>query len=225
MTQIQPLFAIPVATALLDQAGALNAELRALFLQMEASGQHANPDAYQVQSKALFESRFDLFSSPHPAIGKLRDFCWRQLYQVVREANGYDMETLRRLHIANEAWFHITRRGGSFGVHNHPMHSWSGVYCVAQEGDDPSSDSGKFTIINPHIMNTMYLDMGTFKLKDPYGMSNMSLRLQPGQLLIFPSWLLHYVSPFEPRDEDALRITVAFNARFRLEGYERGQQV
>ena len=59
---------------------------------------------------------------------------------------------------------------------------------------------------------------------EPYGMGNMSLRLRPGQLVMFPSWLLHQVTPFEP-EGDGLRITVAFNARFRLDGYQRGQRI
>jgi uncharacterized protein (TIGR02466 family) len=224
MARISPLFAVPLATATIDGADALNARLRRIFLEREAEGTHANDDAYQVSSKALFESRFGLFETDDPAISSLRDFCWAQVYQVIRDVNGYDTDTLQRLHIGNEAWFHITRKGGSFGVHNHPMHSWSGVYCVCQEGDDPASDSGRFTIINPHAMNNMYLDMATFRMRDPYAMGNVSMRLQPGQLVVFPSWLLHYVSPFEP-ETDGLRITVAFNARFRLEGYVRGQKV
>ena len=225
MPQVTPLFAVPLASATLDGAEALNPRLRRLFLEREASGQHANQDAYQVSSKALFESSFGLFETQDPDISRLRDFCWAQLYQMIGEVNGYDRDTLQRLHIASESWFHITRRGGNFGVHNHPMHSWSGVYCVCQESDDPASDSGRFEIINPHVMNTMYMDMAMFKLKSPYGMSNPSLRLQPGQLLIFPSWLLHQVSPFEPHQDGALRITVAFNARFRLEGYRPGQRL
>jgi predicted 2-oxoglutarate/Fe(II)-dependent dioxygenase YbiX len=42
----------------------------------------------------------------------------------------------------------------------------------------------------------------------------MSLRLAAGDLVIFPSWLLHHVQPFEGEGH---RITVAFNARFRFQ--------
>src|SRR3546814_2978119 len=61
---------------------------------------------------------------------------WSSLYGLVGELNGYDDDFLRRLHINADAWFHITRNGGYFGLHNHPMASWSGVYCV----DDGDSD-------------------------------------------------------------------------------------
>ena len=139
----------------------------------------------------------------------------RAVYRTVRELNGYDMDTLKRLHTATEAWFHVTRKGGYFGPHNHPMHSWSGVYCVSHGGDDPASDSGKFTLINPHAMNTMYIDYGIAHMRNPYHMGNRMLRLQAGDLILFPSWMLHEVLPYEGDD---LRITVAFNVRFMLQG-------
>ena len=61
----------------------------------------------------------------------------------------------------------------------------------------------------------MYLDMALANMKPPYAMSPRMLRLEPGQLVIFPSWMLHEVLPFDGEGE---RITVAFNARFMLDG-------
>lgn len=224
MAALSNMFAVPAATAMMEDSAALNAQLRELFLGWEAEGpRHANPDAYQVGSKALFESNFRLFDRSEPPVVRLRQFCWNHLYQLIGELNGYDLETLKRLQIAHEAWFHITRQRGSFALHNHPMHAWSGVYCVCQEGDDPASESGKFTVINPLATANMYTDMSTFKMRAPYSHSHPSIRLQTGQLLLFPSWLLHYVTPFEPVSANAVRITVAFNARFRLDGYRTGQ--
>jgi len=57
--------------------------------------------------------------------------------------------------------------------------------------------------------------MALANMKPPHAMSPRSLRLEPGQLVLFPSWLLHEVLPFEGEGE---RITVAFNARFMLDG-------
>ena len=54
------------------------------------------------------------------------------------------------MQIFNDCWFHVTRRGGFFGLHNHPMASWSGVYCVEpgrHDADKP--DSGMLTFLNP----------------------------------------------------------------------------
>lgn len=214
-------FAVPIVTVQMESCDALNAELRRFFVECEAHGdKYANPDPFTHRNTTLFESQFTLFDWRNPAVGKLRDFCVSSLYQAIGELNGYDLQTLQRLHIAHESWFHVTRRGGYFGVHNHPMHSWSGVYCVCQEGDEGNEDSGKLTFINPFASNTMFVDMASHKLKPPFQIGSIPTRLKPGQLVIFPSWLLHEVTPFEPEGE-GLRITVAFNSRFRLEGVER----
>lgn len=215
---IRSSFATPLAFAEIGAPEALNAQLREFFLACEAEGgRFANPDPYTHRNDALFESNFTLFDWPQEPVARLRDFCWSQLYRLIAELNQYDTRTLQRLHIAHESWFHITRKGGYFGVHNHPLHSWSGVYCVCQEGDDPEGPSGRLTFINPHVTSTMFIDMAMHRMKEPFAMGNLPLRLRPGQLVLFPSWLLHEVTPFEPAG-DGLRITVAFNARFQMQG-------
>lgn len=211
-------FSVPIVSVQMTEPDALNRELRDFFVDCASKGERfANPEPFTHRNRSLFESHFTLFDWPNHAVEALRDFCWQQLYQTIGQLNGYDSQTLGRLHIAHESWFHLTQRGGYFGVHNHPMHSWSGVYCVCQEGDERHPDSGKLTFISPYAANTMYTDMASFKLQPPYQTGNIPVRLQPGQLVIFPSWLLHEVTPFEP-EADGLRITVAFNARFHMQG-------
>ena len=214
--QITTAFAVPMVFARLPDCEALNAELRELFLAKEAEGdRYRNPEPRVTRNEALFESNFRLFDWPQPCIGKLRDFCWKTLYRTIGELNGYDVATLQRLHLAHESWFHVTRKGGFFGAHNHAMHSWSGVYCVRHDGDDPDSKSGLLTFMSPNIGGSMYLDMAVANLRTPYALAQRMLRLEPGQLVLFPSWLLHEVLPYEGSTE---RITVAFNVRFRFDG-------
>lgn len=218
MPDITTAFSVPLVFDALENPEALNDELRTFFLQCESQGDRfANPDPFTHRNKALFESSFSLFDWPQAPVARLRDFCLGSLYQTVRDLNGYDMATLQKLQLAYESWFHITRRGGYFGVHNHPMHSWSGVYCVCQEGDEDQTDSGRLTFISPYVTNTMFVDMASHRLKPPFQIGNIPLRLKPGQLVLFPSWLLHEVTAFEPEGE-GLRITVAFNVRFRMDG-------
>lgn len=214
-------YAVPIVTAQMDDCSALNAELRQLFVECAAQPEkYANKDPLALRNAALFESMFNLFDWKHDAIAKLRDFCLSTLYHSIGELNGYDLDTLRRLHVAHEAWFHLTRRGGYFGVHNHPLNSWSGVYCVCQEGDEDNPNSGREIFISPYATNTMFVDMASHKLKPPFHTGSWPVRLTPGQLLLFPSWMLHEVSSFEPQGENDLRITVAFSARFRMDGVE-----
>lgn len=213
--QIQAQFAVPFAFEQHPEPLRLNAALRQLFLHRESQGaRYANPTPYTVRNKPLFESNFDLFAWPEPEIAELREFCLSRVLQLACELNGYDEATRQRLAIHTDAWFHITRRNGHFGVHNHPLASWSGVYSVsAGLSDNDEPDSGVLNFINPHHGSAMYVDPGTLQLKPPFAPVNFGLELQPGQLILFPSWLLHHVMPFQGEGE---RITVAFNCAFKL---------
>ena len=221
MARIAPFFAVPFAFAKLEPCAAINEELAALFRARAAEGaKYANPRPLTQRNPQLFESDFHLFRSPDPCVQRLKEFCWQHLMQTIAELNGYDAEQMRRILIYADSWFHITRRGGFFGLHNHPMASWSGVYCVdpgRHDADKP--DSGLLSFLNPAVTAAMYADVSTAGISGPYSNNIRHLRLEPGQLVIFPSWVLHDVKPFEGEGE---RITVAFNCWFQLQ--QAGQQ-
>jgi uncharacterized protein (TIGR02466 family) len=220
--QIAPAFSVPFVLCQHPDPESLNDRLRQLFLDREAAGErYANPQPLVQRNQALFESNFELFDWPDKPVSELRDYCWAQLYRAIRELNGYDLEQLRKLHIAAESWFHVARKGGYFALHNHPMASWSGVYCVAV-GEDHSGlqDSGLLSFISPMAANNMFLDMAIARMGQPYSYGPRQFRLQPGQLVMFPSWVLHEVRPYFGEGE---RITVAFNARFIMTGIEPGK--
>jgi len=208
------MFAVPFAFSRYPEHARLNPALRRHILEQETSGTAANPRPLTQRNAALFESHFNLFRNEDAAVQELKTFCWDQLLAVIGRLNGYDLPTLQRLQIYNDCWFHVTRRGGFFGVHNHPNASWSGVYCVDPGQHDPGKkDSGLLSFINPMITSAMHMDAGIVKMQLPYSSQVASLSLDAGQLVIFPSWVLHDVKPFEGRGE---RITVAFNCWFTL---------
>lgn len=220
--QIAPGFAVPFVLCEHPDPVGLNERLRSLFLQREQAGErYANPQPLVQRNEAQWESNFQLFDWPDRPVAELRDYCWQQLYRAIGELNGYTRDELLRLHIGAESWFHITRKGGYFALHNHPMASWSGVYCVAA-GDDRSGieDSGLLSFVSPMAANTMYIDMAIARMGQPYAYGPRNFKLKAGQLVLFPSWVLHEVRPYFGEGE---RITVAFNARFRMVGVEPGK--
>lgn len=217
-SELTSVFSVPLVFARHPAPERMNQALRELFLRcMEEGDRYRNPEERVYRNKELWESNFSLFDWTEAPVQELKQFCLTQLYHTIGEINGYGVDTLEKMHYGLESWFHVTRRGGFFGTHNHPNNSWSGVYCVAHDGDDPNSDSGKLVFLNPHSTSTMYIDWATANLKPPFSRAPIKLRLQAGQLVLFPSWLEHEVLPY---DGDDLRITVAFNARFRYTGEE-----
>lgn len=213
---IQSPFIIPFITAQHAAPERMNAELRNLFLERERQGdQFANPRATMQINAGLYESRFDLFRWPEACVRELRAYCWGQLYQFVAEVNGYDQDFMNKVRGYADAWFHVTRKGGYFGLHNHPMASWSGVYCVDPgQGDGGRKDSGLLSFPHPNATSSMFKDVANHSLKLPYSYATREYQLKAGQLVIFPSWLMHQVTPFHG---DGARITVAFNAWFQLD--------
>lgn len=217
MIPIIPAFAVPFADVMLPGVDALNAELRTLFLAREAEGaKWRNPTPSMKVNPALFESDFNLFAWPEACVQQLRDVCIGALSRLIAQLNGYGQAEMDRIQIQSHTWFHITRYGGYFGLHNHPMASWSGVYCVSPGEDDGTrEDSGALHFANPLMMANMFVDPANSHLRNPYAMSGRSFRLRAGQLVLFPSWVNHEVLPFHGRGE---RITVAFNTWYTLAG-------
>jgi uncharacterized protein (TIGR02466 family) len=217
MAETVPFFAVPFAFARHPDPAALNAELRALFMANAAEGgAQANPRPITKRNAAVFESRFDLFRRTERPIQQLKEFCWRETLNVICELNRYDAAGRSNLLIYNDAWFHVTRRGGFFSLHNHPNASWSGVYCVDPGTPDAKQDvGGALTFVNPTLTSTMHIDAGNASMSGAFASGLRTLRMEPGQLVLFPSWVLHEVSPYEG---DGERITVAFNCWFGLKG-------
>ncbi|MGO9425661.1 MAG: putative 2OG-Fe(II) oxygenase [Steroidobacteraceae bacterium] len=213
--ELMNMFAVPFAFGRHPEHARLNEALRRFILAQEKKGAAAaNPRPLTQRNTALYESHFDLFRDTDAAIQELKAFCWEQLLHVIGRLNRYDLPALHRLQIYNDCWFHVTRRGGFFGVHNHPNASWSGVYCVDPgQHDAGKRDSGLLSFINPMITSAMHMDAGIANMQLPYAYQVASLALEAGQLVIFPSWVLHDVKPFEGEGE---RITVAFNCWFTL---------
>ncbi|MBK9653930.1 MAG: hypothetical protein IPO66_00115 [Rhodanobacteraceae bacterium] len=195
--QIAPGFAVPFVLCEHPSPAALNERLRRLFLERETAGErYANPQPLVQRNAALWESNFQLFDWPDAPVTELRDYCWGQLYRAIRELNGYDLEQLRKLHVSAESWFHITRKGGYFALHNHPMASWSGLAV-------PRTTAQRTAAAPP-----------------PPACGAASSPRTRAPMVMFPSWVLHEVRPYLGAGE---RITVAFNARFKMVGIEQGQ--
>lgn len=210
---IVPGFAVPFAEVDLPNSAPLNAQLRALFLQREAEGgRYANPQPTMNILPGMYESQFDLFRWDDAPILKLREFCAAAALKLVGELNGYSQQEMAEIRMQADAWFHVTRKGGMFGLHNHPNASWSGVYCVDNGYGGAEPASGELQFLHPAPTSGMFMDMGVAGMRNPWAIRPVVYRLRPGQLVMFPSWVLHQVLPYLG---DGERITVAFNAWFR----------
>jgi uncharacterized protein (TIGR02466 family) len=209
--KVAPLFAVPFGEMHLPGCERLNRELEALFLARETD-EYRNPSPSHIPQAETFESRFNLFRWPEPCVQELRNFVLNAVGQMVIATSSLEAEDLGRLKFHNHTWFHVSRYAGSFTAHNHPLASWSAVYCVrAGEGVPEHGDSGVLRFLDPRQGADAYLDGANSLLHRTFALRSLDLRLNAGQLVIFPSYVFHEVAPFYGRDT---RITVASNCWF-----------
>jgi len=203
-------FSVPIAHTTMPEHDGLCDQLEALFLAREGEGEKYRHQKYiDTMHGDLFESRFDLFRWPDEPVRKLAGWCHGQLASLVQDLNRYDAAAMGSLRFDYHAWFHITRRHGYQGQHNHPNASWSGIFCV-HPGDAPPDrqDSGLVRFHDPRTHIDMYSDAGNRDLRMPYAVGTCDWRHRRGQLVIFPSYLRHEIYPYLG---DRPRIVVAFN--------------
>jgi uncharacterized protein (TIGR02466 family) len=209
--KVRPLFSTPFGEARLANCERLNRELEALFLQRETD-EHRNPTPSHVPQAETFESRFNLFRWTEGCVQELRSFMLNAVAQMVIDTTSLKPEDIAKLSFQNHTWFHISRYAGSFVAHNHPLASWSAVYCVrAGENVPQHPDSGVLRFLDVRQGANAYLDPANATLQRAYALAPVELKLEAGQLVIFPSYVFHEVTPFYGRDT---RITVATNCWF-----------
>jgi uncharacterized protein (TIGR02466 family) len=208
---VRPLFATPFGEARLPNCERLNKELEALFLARE-NDEHRNPTPSHIPQAETFESRFNLFRWPESCVQELRAFMLNAVAQMVIETTSLTAGDIAKLAFQNHTWFHISRYAGSFVAHNHPLASWSAVYCVragASVAQHP--DSGVLRFFDVRQGANAYLDPANATLHRAFAVAPVELKLQAGQLVIFPSYVFHEVTPFYGND---IRITIACNCWF-----------
>ena len=211
---INPFFSVPFATTQLDGAEPLCAELRELFLRREAEGERHRNAIRRDTQHGLFESKFDLHTWPDAPVQQLFGFIHHALASTLQQLSQFRPEDYARLDFHYHSWFHITRTGGHQANHNHPMASWSGIFCV-DPGDAPADQphSGAVRFQDPRPGAEMYLDAGNEHLRGQFHQGGFEYRHSAGQLVLFPSYLYHEVLPYTGTRP---RVVVAFNAWIHL---------
>ena len=101
-------------------------------------------------------------------------------------------------------WANQLTRGDYFTPHTHGGAAWSGVYWADAANSSPEV-GGMFMVRDPRSgANMVESPLSKFD-------SACTAELQPvtGRMLIFPSWLIHWVTPYKGEGK---RVSIAFNA-------------
>lgn len=196
-------FPTPIGRFMVPAPQGVNQELKRLILDRE------KVEPSRVYSNAGgWHSGQDLFEWPSPAVATLRGW----VFEAIQHMVATTVEMMKASMPANptkgslqvKAWANVSRVGNYHRLHNHPGAAWSGVYYVETGGDAPGYPlSGLLELLDPRPFTEMVSTPG-----DPFGQKAI-FKPEPGMMVIFPSWLYHFVNPFFGEGE---RISVAFNA-------------
>jgi len=107
-----------------------------------------------------------------------------------------------------EMWGNVLQTGEDHEYHSHPNHMFSGIFYLT-EG-------------NPTIFCDPRPATSVLRLNTPYNANNAAkivLQAIPNQMVIFNSWLSHYVAVNKTPD---IRKTISFNIIFRGEYGHKG---
>ena len=200
--EIRSYFATPVVIATLPDAAELNAELRRVILEHERQHQsvhHSNLGGWQ--------SSWEFETWGGPPAKRLLDGARELATRLTSDRTGKAV----RIAWTTNAWANVNRRNHGNEFHTHPGAYWSGTYYVDDGGiGDDHALGGEFEMQDPRgVAPAMYAPRLGFAV--PGGQSAGASELihpKSGQMVLFPSWLLHAVRPYHG---DRERISVAFN--------------
>jgi uncharacterized protein (TIGR02466 family) len=127
---------------------------------------------------------------------------WAPLRQVIHTACVTALGEMGRGRDAFElqSWVNLHERGGFNYLHMHEASLLSGSFYL-----QVPAGSGALTFRDPRpgVLH------GIIKGSVPNGHADIQLKPSSGLLVLFPSWMEHYV---EPHEGDEPRICIAFNA-------------
>jgi uncharacterized protein (TIGR02466 family) len=194
MMQLTPAFSSFLAVDALD-IDIISIEKYCYDLMKRDTGRKASNDG-GYQSNNL---NFDLESPLKP------------LFQQIEErANGLHSSLMLKKPLRQKienAWINVNKRGDYNIPHVHPGMCFSGVFYVKAP-----KDCGDLFLRNP-ASSLVHVIVGTcVEQYNQFTAPEVRVSPEARKLVIFPSWILHYVTA---NQSDSDRISIAFNTVFQ----------
>ena len=198
MNSINMSFSSPVLSFTVPDAAELNRKLIT-----EANALRETSEGMTRSNQHGWHSENDLFKRPEEGFQTLCKHIITAFNATTKKvAPRFKLE---EFNMQMEGWININQKGAYNTPHDHPGYVWSGCYYVNQPAVNQGR-SGMIEFLDPRITarDMAILEAAPFAPK-------FKLRPEAGTLLVFPSYLFHWVYPNERDDE---RMTIAWNGRY-----------
>ncbi len=198
-TSKETLFGTPLLRFQVTDHAALDAALLE-----EGARQREASEGVNKSNRGGWHSAGNIFDWDADCVRTLHAAAEASVYEATRRVSAkVDPATLR---LKISGWMNMNPPGGFNAPHTHPGAHWSGVYYVSQPAVEEGT-SGMIEFLDPRsdLPNWRILRAKAFRPK-------RRIRPHVGEIVMFPSYLVHWVYPNETDEE---RVSIAFNATFR----------
>lgn len=146
----------------------------------------------------------DSLTAPNKEIGRLVD---QIHFNLTKVAECWKLKTDKNTVSLENIWININPLSAFNRPHVHPKSVFSGTYYVKAD----EQVGGGIVFLHPAINFLYHINPDTVSDWNDFTSGTWRIQPKPGDLIIFPSYLNHYV---EPNLLNTDRISIAFNAGF-----------
>jgi uncharacterized protein (TIGR02466 family) len=187
---IDNIFSSFIATEILDNIDNVELKKYAFDLRMHEAG---------VIKSNFLGWQSDILTVPNSQITMLVDEILKRVESLVH-LFGFKPDCQVGL---TNLWININPPSSFNRPHIHPNSAFSGVYYV-----DYTPNSGKIVFKHPSVVQQILTNESLVENFTEYSSGTFAVTPENGKLIMFPSWLEHYVEPNISTQE---RISIAFN--------------
>jgi uncharacterized protein (TIGR02466 family) len=199
------IFTTPVLRDVTVLSGPQMDEIAAYVLALRES------DAGERKSnRGGWHSSGNLFAPEHQQFPALREAVIKALFDYIGDVFGYRGE----IQLALTGWSVVNRPGDYNVPHNHAANMLSGALYIRV----PAGMSGGAIVFQDPRLNLNAHEteaMRKIGAQPPWMNPHITVAPAAGEIVVFPSWLVHWVEPFQCDDPEALRMVISFNATIR----------
>lgn len=161
----------------------------------------------EKSNRGGWHSSGNLFNpAEHRTFPAMQEAVTQALFRYIADSFGYRGQ----IQLSLNGWTVINGPGNYNAPHNHAANLLSGAFYISIP---PAMRRGEIVFLDPRFNLNAHETpaMRQLGIKPPWMSTMLSVAPTAGDILVFPSWLGHYVEPFQSDDPDAVRIVVSFN--------------
>jgi len=137
------------------------------------------------------------FSNQKNALSPLFHEIEKTMFEVKNEFS------MKNTFYVDNLWININRKTNFNKPHYHPQSFYSGTFYIKTP-----KNCGKLCLLSPAMGYETYVSNLKFENHNEYNISNWNIEPRENLLVLFPSWIQHYVEPNLSQED---RISISFN--------------